>query len=846
MTAYSPSMPNAAPCNGRNALSRQPPGHIQRERLQRRLLAQDCRLRLVVAPAGFGKSVLLADCARQCPPDHVLLWLDCASQPCTAAQLCQRLAEALGYPSTMPEAELITVLRQEPRGLWIMLNDYPREPDADLDACFDRLLGASPPGLNWWLGSRRRPACNLPRLLLEGELLELGGADLAFTADEVAAWLQQLDATPPPRADSLFGMTQGWPAALRLLTVQNNRENPGVPLCEEHSALLRDYVEHEVLQGLPPELLSALCQLAQIPRFNDQLCDHLLGVGEGAVWLQALRVRGLFIDEIDGHTGWFEIFPPLALLLQQRSKAESCVSLHLHASQWFAAQGDVRTAMEHALKAGQPEVAASFLERFTEEQLLQGQDLVLILRWRTELPGTLLGSTPRLILLNAWALLLVGQLDDASACIDQLARFQPRADGPRTRELFAQWQAIQGIAAYGRGCAQTARDNLQQALQGLPESAWAQALLCRSALTQVAIGEGDLELAQQLSYQALKEARLCGSGVFEALLELDHGLLLEARGEFARAETLLRRVLEQLDGPALRQTPVFGRIQLRLGRLAIRQGRCDSAAELLQLGLDGALASGDPGAFHGYLGLAELAVGQGDPATAFARLAQAERLMQRQRVSESVYRGVLLLASSLLWLRQGHQSRAREAATRVLNHRRRVEVMLPPPNFPEMIPRFQVLLLQLDLQQGKDVREAMRALLDQALSQGRQALACEFWLIYADACGAAGDKLAAAQARQAGEALRERLNYRTLWFSADQPAPTQAGQASVGAANMQLSVRELAVLGLIAQGLSNQEVAERLFISLHTVKTHARRINGKLGVARRTQAVATAKALGLL
>ena len=60
-----------------------------------------------------------------------------------------------------------------------------------------------------------------------------------------------------------------------------------------------------------------------------------------------------------------------------------------------------------------------------------------------------------------------------------------------------------------------------------------------------------------------------------------------------------------------------------------------------------------------------------------------------------------------------------------------------------------------------------------------------------------------------------------------------------------LSSRELEVLGLIALGNSNQQIAEQLFISLHTVKTHARRIHSKLGVERRTQAVAMAKKLGL-
>ncbi|MES2821606.1 MAG: LuxR C-terminal-related transcriptional regulator [Pseudomonadota bacterium] len=842
MTLCAPSPPIALPSAGKGRLPRQPPGHIRREALQRRLLEQTCRLRLLIAPAGFGKSVLLADCARDCPADATVLWLNWTGQACSAAQFRRQLCGALGYPPTDAEAELLAALQQDERRLWLMLNDYPREPDTDLDACLERLLAASAPGHAWWLASRRRPACNWPRLLLEGELFELGTADLAFTEDEVAAWLRTLVPSRNARADKLHTLTRGWPAALRLLAAQVEREGGGAPTCEEHGDLLRAYVDHEVLQGLPVELLSALCQLAQLSRFNDALCEHLLGVGEGAAWLQQLRARGLFIEEVEGHLGWFEVFAPLAELL--RARGGSRTALHLHASEWFAGHGDIRVAVEHALLGGQPEVACSFLERFTEEQLLQGQDLALILRWRSELPETLLASTPRLILLNAWVLLLVGRLQDALSCVDQLARFQPRAEGARTRELFAQWQAIQGIVAYARGYAPEARAHLLAALPALPDSAWSQALLCRSALTQVAIGEGHLERAQQLSCEALKYARLSGSSVFEALLELDHGLLLEARGEFARAETLLQRVLDHLGTPLLRQTPVLGRIQLRLGRLAQRQGRHDAAAGLLMAGLEGALNCGDPVAFHGYLGLAELAAAQQDTATAFALLAQAERLMQRQKVSESLYRGTLLLASSRLWMRQGHYPRVREAATRVIGHGLRRKTLLGPPNFPELFPRLQMLLLQLDLQQGEDVRAPLRVLLDQALSQGRQALACELWLLSAEACMAVNDPAAAIQARQAGQALRERLDYQGLWFAADEPAPSST--VVPGGALLQLSSRELAVLGLIAQGLSNQEIAERLFISLHTVKTHARRINGKLGVARRTQAVAEAKALGLL
>ncbi len=288
---------------------------------------------------------------------------------------------------------------------------------------------------------------------------------------------------------------------------------------------------------------------------------------------------------------------------------------------------------------------------------------------------------------------------------------------------------------------------------------------------------------------------------------------------------------------------MLARLELRLGRLQLRQNRADEAQAALQRGLEHALACGDPAAFHGYLGLAELAMGQGDMATAFAHLGQAERQMQRQRVNETLYRGTLLLVSSHLWIAQGHYARARVAATRLLGYEQRVKGVLPTPNFPELIPRFQALLLQLDRVQGEDVREPLRQLLEHVSAQGRQALVSDLWLSYADACAACDDKVGAEQARQTGQALQRRLGYLRPWFrvvSSVDDAPNIASAASANA----LSSRELAVLGLIAQGLSNQEVAEQLFISLHTVKTHARRINGKLGVARRTQAVANAKALG--
>jgi ATP/maltotriose-dependent transcriptional regulator MalT len=117
-----------------------------------------------------------------------------------------------------------------------------------------------------------------------------------------------------------------------------------------------------------------------------------------------------------------------------------------------------------------------------------------------------------------------------------------------------------------------------------------------------------------------------------------------------------------------------------------------------------------------------------------------------------------------------------------------------------------------------------------------------------------GDSALAQSALQRGQELAERghLQFALRELSLRQPDlyscaglvdPRRKAEAVI--ADGPLSRRELEVLTLIAQGNSNQQIAEQLYISVHTVKTHARRIHGKLGVERRTQAVAKAKLLKL-
>ena len=261
---------------------------------------------------------------------------------------------------------------------------------------------------------------------------------------------------------------------------------------------------------------------------------------------------------------------------------------------------------------------------------------------------------------------------------------------------------------------------------------------------------------------------------------------------------------------------------------------------------------------YGFLGQAQLAANQGDYAQAFVRLRDAERLMQQRQIPDTVYRGVLLQVSSQLWLQQGRPELAQEALSRLLRHFRGPQALQAPPATLELIPGIEYLLVLAEVHLGRAQAPiaTLQGLLARAQRHGMQGLEAEVQLALAEVAHLQGNPALAQEALQAGQALVQRCNLpqalhelrlrQPLLLAAGETLQTPSSAGPLENRESLLSLRELQVLQLIAQGCSNQQIAEQLFISLHTVKTHGRRIHSKLGVERRTQAVAKAQALGLM
>ncbi|MGY2364690.1 LuxR C-terminal-related transcriptional regulator [Pseudomonas azotoformans] len=812
--------------------------HLLRPRLAEPLLVAQVRVKLLCAPGGSGKSALLAECALQAPKDCPVYWLPLNGVALSPVDLCQRLAQNLGLPFT-DEVTLLSDLARWQAPAWLFLDDFCCLPAPDTDALLDRLLTASSPALTWWLGARRRPQCNWPRLLLDDELLEFG-ADLAFSPAEVQ---QLLIHAPGQSVDSVLQFSAGWCAGTRIALLGDGHPEK----------TLLDYLQHELFSTLPLELAEAWRVLAHLPRFNAGLCEHLFGFGDGDQYLHDLQALGAFIQPWED-TEWLQVFPPLADLLRDEPWPAKR-SWHRRACQWFTAKQDWQAAFEQALLAEEYEVAVSLLQHFSFEDLFRQQNAMLLLRLHEQQGDELMLGSAQLVGLLTAALLFAGRFEQAAQCIHQLARFAPQPTAAQQRYLLARWQAQWGWLLHLGGDAERSREHFLEALQALPDSAWTSRLMCLSGLTQQALLRGELDVAQALSREALCLARAHGSLLLEALLELDHAQLLEQRGAPYRAQSLLENVQAMLLKQRLKAGPLVGRIALRRGHLALRQGQDSLAAECFEAGLKMCLHSQDKRVLYGFLGLALLAANRGDYAQAFVQLRDAERLMQQRQVPDTVYRAVLLLVSGHFWLQQGRAELTVEAVRRVLRHFRGPQARQAPPATLELVPRLEYLLVLAEVKLGCADQPVARltALLDTTRQRGMLCLETELHLVLGEVAWQIGDSTLARRSLQTGLALAARCQVQQAIRELRLRSPGLLSELGMepqtpgaGAVESPLSQRELEVLQLIALGNSNLEIADRLFISLHTVKTHARRIHSKLGVERRTQAVAKAKTLGLM
>jgi len=794
--------------------------------------------------------------------------------------------------------------------LVLVLDDYHVIDNHAIDQTLAFLIEHQPPQLHLVLTSRIDPDLPLARLRARSQLTELRTADLRFTAGEAAAFLNQLAPMPLSANDvaALEARTEGWIAGLQLaaLSMQNSSDIGGfIAAFTGSHRYIMDYLADEVLDQQPEAIKTFLLQTSLLDRLTASLCNAVTGQDTGQRMLEELEAANLFLIPLDNERRWYRYHHLFAELLRQRLRAQTpaavVAGLHRRAAEWYEQQADqtkepelVTQSLHHALPAGNIEQAIRLISKFVESNLMAG-NITTVKNWLEQFPPELVRMYPQLSMSKAWVMYFSQQPETAELLLNyaeervrQMEISQPVAEIAWAKGEISMLRAW---VVHSQGHLDRAIELFHQAIDQLPETRLRSHGLSLLFLAGVMFDKDEVALAINLLKQSITICKSAGNNL--AVMGGSYGVsrLLAIQGQLQQARATLEQALTWATTQNLRQMPSMGELYLGLGEILYEQNWLTEAEEYLHTSLEvaqrGMMITPLPCSTHFKLVLLHLA--HHDIEGAREHLTQADELQHlpeaaKDNLELEIRRVDALLAlarhdtdSAEMWLQQAVEWLQKTDAwagtgppiNRLLRQTTAANILVAQAGHGQKIDAATLgTLLQALKQLGQEAATAgrMGQLIDilalqalaltiqghpaEALAALRQALTLAepegYIRTFVDKGPLLAGLLAQAQAQNITPAYTRRL---LAQFPAAPGSTTiTPGPVVVAAPQLieALSERELEVLRLVAAGLSNQDIASELVLATSTVKRHMSNVYGKLNVTSRTQAIAEARALGLL
>jgi LuxR family maltose regulon positive regulatory protein len=562
-------------------MPRPQPGFVPRPRLGQALSEGLARGRvLVCAPAGFGKTSLLAGWAHATGRPVAWLGLDAgdndparfwryvvAALDRAAPGIAERLEPLLGPPGRSFDG-LVTALVNELVGqpgrdeVLLVLDDYHVIDSGPVHESVAFLLENLPPGLLVAVSSRADPPLPLARLRARGQLAELRAAELRFTIEEAAALLgtEAGPVLPDTAVAALTARTEGWAAGLQLAALSLRGRTDTAEFVAAFSGSHRfvlDYLADEVLDGQPGPVRAFLLETSVLERLSGGLCDAVTGRSGSQAMLHDIERAGLFLVPLDEVRGWWRYHQLFADLLRTRLEQEQpgrVRELHRAAAAWSDEHNLGDDAIRYALTAGDPAWATQLTERYVDGLLRRGEGVTLR-RWLSALPVELLRARPRLCLAQGFSAVVSGQVEAIEPLLDDAERaFAATAGQPDERPVGPPRGVLAnvpaGIAflraevARLRGDAASAAEWDQQARAQLGENDFYLRTLVRASLAVADWLRGELRPAERALAEALAERRAAGEDYLATRVCHDLGRVQRAQGNLDAALATYRQALE--------------------------------------------------------------------------------------------------------------------------------------------------------------------------------------------------------------------------------------------------------------------------------------------------------------
>jgi LuxR family maltose regulon positive regulatory protein len=859
-------------------------------------------LTLVCAPAGYGKTTLLTEwiASLQKSKDtqtSKVCWLSLDEGDNDPALFLNYLVAAFrsGNPQMDSSEQTRAMLNSFPlpplqailgaiinelndltAPVHLVLDDYQCITNPMIHEGMTFFLDHLPSAVHLVIATRLDPPLTLARLRARNQLTEIRAAELRFTLDEIADFFIQIMKLPVSAEDIsiLETRTEGWIAGLQMaaLSMQGRSDiSQFIQVFSGSHRYILDYLAEEVLSRQSEDVRNFLLTTSILERLSGPLCDAILGEAQynAQEILEYLDRSNLFLIALDDERTWFRYHHLFADLLRARlrqSQPARVTTLHLLASDWFDQNGFTAEAIQHSLAAADHERAANLIEQYGPVRWSAGDPAILMLL--RHLPSDILNKRPRLGLYQAWMLIAQGQSEAALALLNSLKKHLPPSDA--NADILWVEALIHLLNAYADPEIEA------QAQVDLPDY---------HALER--IPEQDLALRNSADFL--------------------YAIMLNRQGAFDRAAQILRDSLER--SHSANQAVVVSLAVPLLARIVIMQGRLPEAAALCQKYLETGLERGKPGFYSagslnivlgevllewndlenaeqqiragirantpwqnvvwdaiGYSDLVVVQSAKGDLAKAVETWEELKSLLHRRTQIPDIEEE-LATVQARLWLAQGDQQNVDAWADQVslskpLDHLQgwpRVtlaRVRLAQGRYREA----QHILETLSKQPGARQRPHRQVRIDLLLAlalyrqnqlpQALQELEACFVIaepggycrVFLDS-GSPAKELLVAYLRSPAPRYRAYAQKLVDAFPSGSPSVSNIKTATLVEP---LTSRESEVLGLMAAGFSNRQIAEKLILSEGTVKFHVHSILVKIGVNSRTQAIIKGKELKLV
>jgi LuxR family maltose regulon positive regulatory protein len=835
---------------------------------------QDKKLTLVSASAGYGKTTLVTEWVRGSQTKSAWLSLDetdndparfltylIAALQLIDSSIGEKTRAMLQSPQPLPPEVVMTSLLNEiakvPTSFILVLDDYHLIQALPIHSHLDFLVEHQPPQMHLVIITREDPPLPLARLRARGQMAEIRQNDLRFSPEECADFLQRVMGLNLKANDiaALERRTEGWIVGLQLAAISMQGRDDLTNFVEAFtgsSHYVLDYLIEEVLKQQPPDVQDFLLKTSILDRMSGPLCNVLVDRTDSRDLLDHLEHANLFIFPLDQSRSWYRYHRLFAELLRQRLHATNTLSeneLHCLASQWFATEGFIPEAIQHALEASDWDRAATLINDITVP-LLRSGELVTLIGWLKSLPDEVIFSRPEFCQNYGWALTLTGQLEAADIYLRQaenIARDDETLLGP-----------ILVARAYHlrvRGDILLAIDYARRALSILPQTDALSRGLAALTLGLAFWNIGDFQESERAFLEVDRTAQQ-SSNHYARMTALAYlGNIQAVFGHLHRAAELCQQVIRLGGG-----SPPVAPAHIALATLYYEWNQLDLAMEEAQIGIEQSQHTGNPLILcDGYRILVIIHQGFGDPEAAMSTLKKADQLVDSHQVSP-LARLRMAACHVQVALAQDNLTSAQFWAEQVSE----------PSAASLFDPCLGLVPIRILLARHEKAEAAgkLMELYETACQKGCGAGMIEVRLLQALAADAPNDALhflqdALKMAQPEGfirtfvdkgepvKALLERLKSQggdlkeyilSLLSAFGETVRVLAPQALVEP----LSERELDVLHLLEQGMSNGEIAKRLVVTIGTVKSHVHSIINKLGVSNRSQAVIQARSLKLL